>query len=146
MPQRHMDRLSAVDAAFLHQEGPSTHMHIGGVARFEGPAPRFEDVLEHVRSRLHLVPRYRQKLAVPPAGLGRQRWIDDPAFNLEYHVRHSALPEPGDEERLLRLTARLFSQRLDRAKPLWELWVVEGLRDGGFAIVSKTHHALVDGV
>lgn len=146
MVQQHLDRLSAVDAAFLHQEGAATHMHIGGIARFAAPAPRFGDFLEHVRSRLHLVPRYRQKLAVPPAGLGRQRWIDDPTFNLEYHVRHTALPQPGDDERLTLLGARVFSQRLDRTKPLWELWVVEGLPEGGWALISKTHHALVDGV
>jgi WS/DGAT/MGAT family acyltransferase len=146
MAQQHLDRLSAVDAAFLHQEGDATHMHIGAIARFAGPAPPYEDVLEHIRSRLHLVPRYRQKLAVPPGGLGRQRWIDDPRFNLEYHVRHTALPRPGDDERLLRLAGRVFSQRLDRTKPLWELWMVEGLEDQLWALISKTHHALVDGV
>src|SRR5439155_21958670 len=137
---------SAVDAAFLHQEGDATHMHIGAIAEFAASAPPYADVLEHISGRLHLVPRYRQKLAVPPGGLGRQRWIDDPRFNLEYHVRHTALPAPGDDERLLRLTGRVFSQRLDRTKPLWELWMVEGLEDGTWALISKTHHALVDGV
>ena len=146
MAQQHLDRLSAVDAAFLHQEGEATHMHIGAIARFAAPAPPYDEVLEHIRGRLHLVPRYRQKLAVPPGGLGRQRWIDDPRFNLEYHVRHTALPTPGDDERLLRLTGRIFSQRLDRTKPLWELWMVQGLNDGRWALISKTHHALVDGV
>jgi len=146
MAQQHLDRLSAVDAAFLHQEGEATHMHIGAIARFAGPAPPYEDVLEHIRSRLHFVTRYRQKLAVAPGGIGRQRWIDDPRFNLEYHVRHTALPRPGDEERMLRLAGRIFSQRLDRTKPLWELWMVEGLEDGHWALISKTHHALVDGV
>src|SRR4051812_33259065 len=144
--QQHLDRLSAVDAAFLHQEGPTTHMHIGGLATFEGPAPSHAELLEPIRGRLPLVRRYRQRLAAPPAGLGRQRWVDDPRFNLEYHVRHTALPSPGDEQRLHRLAARIFSQRLDRTKPLWELWMVEGLDDGGFAVISKTHHALVDGV
>jgi diacylglycerol O-acyltransferase / wax synthase len=146
MAQQHLDRLSAVDAAFLHQEGDATHMHIGAIARFAAPAPPYADVLEHIRSRLHLVPRYRQKLAVPPGRFGRQRWIDDPRFNLEYHVRHTALPRPGDDERLLRLAGRVFSQRLDRTKPLWELWMVEGLDEGRWALVSKTHHSLVDGV
>jgi WS/DGAT/MGAT family acyltransferase len=141
-----MDRLTAIDASFLHQEGTNTHMHIGGVSIFEGPAPTREEFLEHVRSRLPLVPRYRQKIAAPPAGLGRQRWIDDPSFNLEYHVRQTALPVPGDEEKLLRLTARIFSQRLDRTKPLWEMWLAEGLSRGRFAVISKVHHALVDGV
>lgn len=146
MSQQHLDRLSAVDAAFLHQEGSATHMHIGGLARFAGEAPTHQALLEHIRGRLHLVPRYRQRIADAPLGLGRQRWIDDPRFNLEYHVRHTALPAPGGEEQLRRLAARIFSQRLDRTKPLWELWMVEGLSDGGFALISKTHHSLVDGV
>src|SRR3954471_17135383 len=103
MPQRHLDRLSAVDAAFLHQEGDATHMHIGGVALFAGAPPGYDELLEHIRSRLHPAPRYRQKLAAPPGGLGRQRWIDAPTFNLAYHVRHTGLPKPGDQERLLKL-------------------------------------------
>src|SRR6185369_5659817 len=99
-----------------------------------------------LRGRLHLVPRYRQKLAFPPAGSGRPLWVDDPDFNLEYHVRQTALPTPGSEEQLFNLASRIFSQQLDRSKPLWELWVVEGLDDGGFALISKTHHAMVDGI
>jgi diacylglycerol O-acyltransferase len=141
-----METLSAVDASFLHQEGPATHMHIGGCFLLEGPAPGAGELPAHVGGRLHLVPRYRQKLADVPAGLGRQRWIDDPSFNLEYHVRQTALPAPGDDAQLRRLVGRLFSQRLDRTKPLWELWAVEGLQDGRWAIVSKVHHALVDGI
>jgi diacylglycerol O-acyltransferase len=144
--QQHLDRLSAIDAAFLAQEKPTTHMHIGGIAVFEGPAPRYEDFRDHIASRLHLVPRYRQKLAFPPLDTGRPLWIDDPTFNLGYHVRHTALPEDGDEQALLTLVGRIFSQRLDRSKPLWELWLVEGLDGGRFGFVSKTHHALVDGV
>ena len=146
MAQQHLDRLSAVDAGFLHQESGATHMHIGAVAIFEGPPPSHAEFLAHIRSRLPLVPRYRQKIAAPPFGLGRQRWIDDPTFNLDYHVRRSALPTPGDEERLRQFTGRIFSQALDRTKPLWEMYVVEGLSDGRFALVSKTHHALVDGI
>jgi WS/DGAT/MGAT family acyltransferase len=146
MAQDHLDALSAVDASFLHQEGANTHMHIGGIALLEGPAPPYTELLEHIRSRLHLVPRYRQKLAAPPFGLGRWRWIDDPSFNLEYHVRHTGLPAPGGEQQLFTMASRAFSQRLDRTKPLWELWLVEGLSDGRWAIVSKTHHSLVDGV
>src|SRR3954466_14882445 len=144
--QQNLDRLSSVDAGFLAQEGPNTHMHIGGVVLLDGPAPPIADFLAHVRSRLHLVPRYRQKLAIPPLGAGLPLWIDDPTFNLEYHVRHTALPAPGDEATLLTLAARIFSQRLDRSKPLWELWLVEGLEGGGFALISKSHHAVVDGV
>jgi WS/DGAT/MGAT family acyltransferase len=146
MAQRHLDRLSSIDASFLHQEGPSSHMHIGGVLIFQGPPPDFADFLNHIRSRLHLVPRYRQKLATPPLETGRQLWVDDPDFNIEYHVRHTALPAPGTEEQLFLLAARIASQQLDRDKPLWENWLVEGLEGDRFALISKTHHALVDGV
>jgi len=144
--QQHLDRLSSTDASFLHQEGPESHMHIGGVLIFEGPPPSFTDFLDHVRSRLHLVPRYRHKLATPPLQSGRPLWVDDATFNIEYHVRQTALPAPGTEEQLLRLAARIASQQLDRAKPLWEIWMVEGLDGGRFAMISKTHHSLVDGV
>ena len=146
MAQEHLDRLTAIDASFLAQEGPTSHMHVGGLTEFEGPPPAYTELLDVLRGRLHLVPRYRQKLSVPPAGTGRPLWIDDPNFSLEYHVRHSALPKPGDEAQLLRLAGRIFSQQLDRSKPLWEIWMVEGLKDGGFALISKTHHALIDGI
>ncbi len=146
MAQRHLDRLSSIDASFLHQEGPTSHMHIGGVLIFQGPPPEFADYVNHVRSRLHLVPRYRQKLATPPLETGRPLWVDDPDFNIEYHVRHTALPAPGTEEQLFLLAARIASQQLDRDKPLWENWLVEGLEGDRFAVISKTHHSLVDGV
>jgi diacylglycerol O-acyltransferase len=168
MPQRHLDRLTAVDASFLHQEGPNSHMHVGGLTLLEGLPPSHEEFLEQIRKRLHLVPRYRHKLAHTHTALdsGRPVWVDDPSFNLEYHVRHTALPAPGDWEQLCGLTARIFSQQLDRSKPLWEMWLVEGLspairapalsrRGGGagglpshegFALISKTHHSLIDGI
>ncbi|HEY1592975.1 MAG TPA: wax ester/triacylglycerol synthase family O-acyltransferase [Solirubrobacteraceae bacterium] len=146
MLQQHLDRLSSIDASFLAQEGPTSHMHIGGVLIFEGPPPPFDDFLDHVRSRLHLVPRYRQKLATPPLETGRPLWVDDPTFNLEYHIRNTALPAPGSEEQLLRLAARIASQQLDRSKPLWEMWIVEGLEGDRFGLIAKTHHSLVDGV
>src|SRR4051794_14480613 len=146
MAQAHGDRLTAVDASFLAQESPSSHMHVGAVTIFEGPAPAYEDFAAHIRSRLHLVPRYRQKLAVPPIETGRPLWVDDPTFHLDYHLRHTALPAPGSEDQLRAMAARIVSQQLDRDKPLWELWLVEGLEDGRFALISKTHHALVDGV
>jgi diacylglycerol O-acyltransferase / wax synthase len=146
MAPRHMDRLSSLDVSFLANESSSSHMHVGGILIFEGPPPSYEDLLEHVNSRLHLVPRFRQKLIHPPAQTGRPFWIDDPNFNLEYHVRHSALPAPGSEEQLRRMAGRVFSQRLDRTKPLWELWLVQGLTRKRFALVTKTHHALVDGI
>jgi len=146
MAQAHGDRLTAVDASFLAQESQNAHMHIGAVMVFEGPPPAFDDFADHVRGRLHVVPRYRQKLAVPPLETGRPLWVDDPSFNLEYHLRHTALPAPGSEDQLRALAARIHSQRLDRTKPLWELWLVQGLDDNRFALISKTHHALVDGV
>ncbi len=146
MPQSHLDRLTSTDASFLHQEGHASHMHIGGVLIFEGPPPAFPDFLDHIRSRLHLVPRYRQKLTTPPLETGRPLWVDDPSFNLEYHVRHAALPAPGTEDQLFQLTARVHSQQLDRARPLWETWLVEGLEGDRFALISKTHHSVVDGV
>jgi diacylglycerol O-acyltransferase / wax synthase len=148
MPPRHLDRLTAVDASFLHQEGPSSHMHVGGLTLLEGPPPTLEEFLEQIRRRLHLVPRYRHKLAHTHTALdsGRPVWVDDPSFNLEYHVRHTALPVPGDWEQLCQLTARIFSQQLDRSKPLWEMWLIEGMRDDRFALISKTHHSLIDGI
>ncbi len=151
MAQQHFDRLSAIDASFLHQEGANSHMHVGAVTIFEGPPPAYEEFLDSIRARLHLVPRYRQKLTFPRFETGRPLWIDDPTFNLEFHVRQTALPRPGAEDQLMGLTARIFSQQLDRTKPLWELWMVEGVEpatpDGSrrFALISKTHHALIDG-
>ena len=144
--QGHKDRLSAVDASFLHQEKEASHMHVGALVTFEGPPPSREDFCSHLKARLHLVPRYRQKLAFPRFEMGRPFWVDDPSFNLDYHVRHTALPRPGSDDQLRQLVARIFSQRLDRSKPLWELWLVQGLEGGRFALISKTHHALVDGV
>jgi diacylglycerol O-acyltransferase / wax synthase len=141
-----MDRLSSLDVSFLTNESSSAHMHVGAVMIFEGPPPSYDDLAEHVRARLHLVPRFRQKLAYPPAQTGRPFWVDDPTFNLEYHLRHSALPAPGSEEQLRRMVGRIFSQQLDRSKPLWELWLVQGLTRKRFALLTKTHHAVVDGV
>jgi WS/DGAT/MGAT family acyltransferase len=141
------DRLTALDTSFLHMEDnlPS-HMHVASVTIFYGDPPPYEDFVEGLASRLHLVPRYRQKLAFVPLNQGRPRWVDDPTFNIKYHVRATALPPPGGEEELRALAGRVFSQRLDRDKPLWEAWLVEGLEGNRFALLSKTHHALVDGV
>src|SRR5918995_6600840 len=140
------DRLTALDETFLHLERDGAHMHVASTVIFEGPAPEYEDFLEHLESRLHLVPRFRQKLRFVPFGLNRPVWEDDPHLNLRYHVRHTSLPPPGTEDQLRTFAARVFSQRLDRSKPLWELWIVEGLKGGRFAIVGKSHHCLVDGV
>ncbi len=144
--QGHKDRLSAIDASFLAQERQASHMHVGALVIFEGPPPSREDFVQHIESRLGLVPRYRQKLAFPRFEMGRPFWVDDPQFNIDYHVRHTALPAPGTVEQLRGLVGRIFSQRLDRSKPLWEMWLVQGLESGKFALISKTHHALVDGV
>ena len=121
-------------------------MHVASVMLFEGDPPPYEELLENIERRLHLVPRYRQRLAFVPLGQGRPRWVDDPHLNLRYHVRETALPSPGDEEQLKALAGRVFSQQLDRDKPLWEIWLVQGVAGGRFALLAKTHHALVDGI
>jgi WS/DGAT/MGAT family acyltransferase len=146
VPQRHLDRLTPIDASFLHQEGDHSHMHIGGLIIVDGPPPPTSELLEQIRLRLHLVPRYRHKLAHTALDSGRPVWVDDPNFNLEYHIRHTALPTPGRWEQLCSLTARIFSQQLDRSKPLWEMWLIEGLEDDRFALITKTHHSLIDGI
>jgi WS/DGAT/MGAT family acyltransferase len=140
------DRLTGLDSSFLHLERDAAHMHVAACAVFEGTAPSHEELIEAIQSRLHLVPRYRQRLAFVPFDQGRPVWVDDPHFNPAYHVRHTALPAPGGDDQLRRLTGRVFSQALDRSKPLWEIWLVEGLSDDRFAVLSKTHHALVDGI
>jgi diacylglycerol O-acyltransferase len=141
------DRLTALDSTFLHLEDHSAaHMHVASVMVFEGIAPSHQDLVDHILGRLHLVPRYRQRLAYVPLEQGRPVWTDDPHFNPYYHIRHTALPRPADDAALKRLAGRLFSQRLDRSKPLWEMWLVQSMSGGRFAIVAKTHHALVDGV
>jgi diacylglycerol O-acyltransferase len=140
------DRLTGLDSSFLHLEDGATHMHVAGVAILEGRAPTYDELIEHILSRLHLIPRYRQRLAFVPFGQGRPVWVDDPHFNVAFHVRHTALPSPGGDEQLKRLCGRIFSQALDRSRPMWELWLVEGLADDRFALLFKTHHALVDGI
>ncbi len=140
------DRLSGLDASFLALEKDGAHMHVGSVLLFEGAAPAYDDFVAHLDARLHLVPRYRQHLAYPPLGISRPVWVDDPYFNAAYHIRHTALPEPAGEAELRRLAGRVFSQQLDRAKPLWEIWLVDGVEGGRHALICKTHHALVDGI
>jgi diacylglycerol O-acyltransferase len=141
------DRLTALDSTFLHLEDDSTaHMHVASVMIFDGNAPTPQELVEHILNRLHLVPRYRQRLAYVPLGQGRPVWTDDPHFNPRYHIRHTALPKPADETALKQLAGRLFSQRLDRSKPLWEIWLVQHMAGSRFALIAKTHHALVDGI
>ena len=141
-----MQTMSPLDAEFLHIEDTVTHMHIGSVGIFEGPAPGPGEVREAIAARLPQVPRYRQKVRFVPLALGRPTWVDDPHFNLDYHVRRTALPAPGGDEELRNLMGRVMSQQLDRDKPLWEMWVAEGLDNGRWALISKTHHCMVDGV
>lgn len=149
MGQDHGDRLTAIDAAFLEMESPTQHMHVGGLFVFE-PATTgsfdFQKFLRLVRFRLHQVPRYRQKLAFTPLNLANPVWVDDANFDLSYHVRHAALPRPGTLEQLTDFAARILSRPLDRDKPLWEVYVIEGLDDGRFAVLGKNHHAQIDGI
>jgi len=145
------DRLSGLDSAFLHLERGGAHMHVASIMVFAGSAPPYDEFMRFLESRLDRVPRYRQRLAFVPFEQGRPVWVDDPHFNLRYHLRHSALPSPGEDAQLAALAGRLFADRLDRDKPLWEMNLVEGLSadsDGQprFAVIVKTHHALVDGV
>ena len=141
-----MNRLSALDASFLEVEDAVSHMHIASVAIFEGPALSRGALRGMVASKLPQVIRYRQ--VVRPVALiaGRPVWVDDEHFNLDYHLRRTALPEPGGESELRLLVGRLMSQQLDRSRPLWEMWAVEGLEDGRWAVISKVHHCMVDGV
>lgn len=141
-----MDRMSPLDATFLHVEDGVNHMHIASCAIFAGPAPAYASLVDLFRGKLPLVPRYRQKVRFVPGGLGRPVWVDDPHFRLEYHVRHTALPPPGGRDELRDLMGRLMSHELDRHRPLWETWMVEGLADGTWALVSKVHHCMVDGI
>ncbi len=141
-----MDRLSSFDASFLANERHNAHMAIGAVLLCEGPPPDHEDFLAHIRSRLHLLPRFRQRLAFPPLGLGRPFWVDDPGFEIAEHVRRVLLPPPGGEAEFRELIGRTLSPPLDRSRPLWELWLVAGFAEERFGVVYKTHHALADGI
>ncbi|PWW64607.1 WS/DGAT/MGAT family O-acyltransferase [Actinokineospora spheciospongiae] len=142
------DRLSALDASFLYLEDPVTPMHVGGVAVFRRPRSGFSyaQLVTLVEQRLALVPRYRQKVVGVPGHLARPVWVDDPDFDVAYHVRRSALPRPGSDEQLFDLVGRLLARPLDQNRPLWEMYLVEGLAGGHVALVTKTHQALVDGV
>jgi diacylglycerol O-acyltransferase len=141
-----MEWMSPIDSSFLHVENNITPMHIGGVSIFAGPPPPFEDLRAMVEGKLDIVPRYRQKVRFVPLQAGPPVWVEDPHFSLNYHLRHTAVPAPGGEAELRAMASRVFSQHLDRNKPLWELWVVEGLDDGRWALLSKVHHCMVDGV
>jgi len=141
-----VDRMSTTDASFYYGESENTPLHVGSVAVFEGPAPTYGELVRLMLSKLHKVPRYRQRVRPVPMNLGRPMWVDDPHFQILYHVRHTALPQPGNDEQLRNLAGRVLGQRLDMAKPLWEAWLVEGLENDRFAIITKVHHCMVDGV
>jgi diacylglycerol O-acyltransferase len=141
-----MERLSALDAGFFFVEHENVPMHIGSVAVFEGPAPAHQDLVALIAAKLPLVPRYRQVVRTMPLQIFRPVWADDEHFEIGYHVRHAAVPAPGGGEQLRKLAAQIFAQRLDRARPLWEAWLLEGLRGGRWAVISKVHHCMVDGI
>jgi diacylglycerol O-acyltransferase len=141
-----VERLNALDAEFLHLEDGIVHMHIAGTCVFGDPPPSFRDLEALVESKLHLIPRYRQRVRPVPFELGRPVWVDDPHFDLGYHLRNTALPAPGDDAAFCRLMGRIMSQPLDRERPLWEAWLVEGLEGGHWALVFKVHHCMVDGI
>src|SRR3712207_5412964 len=138
--------MSATDAGFYFAESENTPLHVGSVSVFDGPAPSYGDLVRLLLSKLPLVPRYRQRVRTVPLQLGRPVWVDDPHFQILYHVRHTAVPSPGGDEQLRNLAGRVLGQRLDLAKPLWELYLVEGLENGRWALISKVHHCMVDGV
>ena len=152
MAYTHSDRLTALDASFLDLESEAIHMHVGSVGIFdpgsgvdEAGGVDFDLLLQQIEVGLLRAPRFRQKLAIAPIS-GHPVWVDDEHFNLQYHVRHTALPLPGDERQLKRLVGRIMSEKLDRSKPMWEMWIVEGLDSGHVALVSKIHHCLIDGI
>jgi diacylglycerol O-acyltransferase / wax synthase len=142
------ERLAPLDVSFLYMEGPTTAMHVGGVAVLDPPEGGFDHaaLVELISQRIAMVPRYRQKVRWVPGRLANPVWVDDEDFDVTYHVRRSALPKPGNRAQLRELVGRLQSRQLDRNRPLWEVYLVEGLEGGRVAIVTKTHHAMVDGV
>ena len=141
-----MDRLSVLDAEFLLLEDENSPMHIAGVCVFENPPPPLVAFRSLLESKLHLIPRYRQCVRTVPLELGRPVWVDDQRFNIDYHLRHTALPAAGDDAELSRLMGRIMSQPLDHQRPLWEAWLVEGLAGGRWALIFKVHHCMVDGI
>ncbi|MGZ4591768.1 MAG: WS/DGAT/MGAT family O-acyltransferase [Actinomycetes bacterium] len=142
------DRLSPLDVSFLYFEEPTTPMHVGGVAVFQAPEHGFDydRLVDLITDRIAFVPRYRQRIRWVPGRLANPVWVDDEKFDINYHVRRSALPRPGTDAQLREFVARVQSRPLDRTRPLWEMYLVEGLSDDRFAIITKTHHAMVDGV
>ena len=141
-----MQTMSGLDSLFLHFENDVSQMHLGAVALFEGPAPAADELAEVLLGKLALLGRHRQRVRWVPWGLGRPVWVEDPHFELSYHLRHTALPRPGDAVELRRLVARVMAQPLDRRRPLWEMWVIEGAGAGRWGLICKLHHCMVDGI
>ena len=141
-----MDHMGVLDASFVHLERNGIPLHVGSLMIFEGPAPTHDELKEALESRLFLVPRYRQKVRSVPLNLSTPAWVDDPHFNIDYHVRHTAVPQPGDGEQLKRLFSRIMGQPLDFRRPVWEAWLVEGLEGGRWALMNKAHHCMIDGM
>lgn len=152
MAPRSYERLTALDNSFLMLERPNAYMHVASTMIYdaatlqsEGGEIHAESIKQLTSARLFQIPRYRQKLAWIPFQQ-RAVWIDDERFNIDYHIRHTALPKPGNQSQLKRLSARIMQQHLDRNRPLWEMWIVEGLENNRFAVIAKTHHCMIDGV
>jgi diacylglycerol O-acyltransferase / wax synthase len=141
-----LERLSATDISSLLAERGPIHVHVGGTVILEGEPPSFEELLSHVDARLALVPRFRQRVTETPLKLSNPSWQDDPRFDLRWHVRHLALPSPGSLAQLRELIGQIMSESLDFARPLWQIYLIQGLEGKRHAVLSKTHHALVDGV
>jgi len=141
-----VQRLSSLDAGFLQLENDRQQMHVGSLLLFEGPAPTYDELSAYIQSCLDRLPRHRQRVQRMPLDLAGPVWVDDPHFLLDYHLRHTAIPAPGGDTQLRNLFGRVLSNRLDVDRPLWELWLVEGLTDDRWALITKTHHAMIDGL
>ncbi len=150
-PDLTRERLSVLDASFLYLERGGVHMHVAGLVILDpktrpGGVLKAEDLATLIQDRIHLVPRFRQKAVFPPLGLGRPVWVDDQDFDVQFHLRRAALPAPGGKKELADFVQRVHSRPLDRSKPLWEMYFIEGLEDGYVAVLSKSHHAMIDGI
>ncbi|MEL7207234.1 MAG: wax ester/triacylglycerol synthase domain-containing protein, partial [Actinomycetota bacterium] len=145
-----MQRLSGMDASFLYTETPTGHMHVTGVIVADATTMAggydFERIKDLLRARLHVMPMFRRRIAEVPFSLDHPVWIEDPDFDLDYHIRHIAVPPPGSKEQLADLSARIAARHLDRSHPLWEMYIIEGVEGGGLAVLTKIHHACIDGV
>ena len=141
-----MERMSTLDAGFFFVQHQNVPMHMGSLAVFEGPAPAYDDLIRLLAAKLPLVPRYRQTVRALPLQILRPVWVDDEHFEISYHARHAAVPAPGGPEQLRALATKIFARRLDRARPLWEAWLLEGVDGGRWALLLEVHHCMVDGV